>query len=160
MYVIHEPTVPVALDKVCFGYRKIPVSRRGHVVGWHPVRRGHAQVPFESRLERDVITWAAALPGFRRIQAQPFTLWLPDDSSAVRYTPDFYIEFSCIVSRNLHCGLPPTNSFLVEAKYDGDWQQHKQQLRPKLIAACQVLSIPLIVLTEYDVRAAGGYGHE
>lgn len=152
MYVICEPSLPVALAKVCFGYRKIPLSRWGHVIGWHPVRPGHAQVPFESRLERDAISWCADLPGFERIEAQPFTVWASDEAGSLRYTPDFRVWLDSEAELSSHAGVLPATTFLVEVKYEADWEAQGASLRSLLSAASQVTHEPLVVLTERDVR--------
>ena len=160
MYIIHESPIPVRIAAVSFGFRSIPLSRRGHVVGWHPVRPGHAQVPFESRLERDAIAWLAGQPGFASISAQPFTVWLSKDDGAGRYTPDFHVQFDYERNDSSNDRLP-VGGFLIEVKYEAEWRAAAcTDQRAALSAAAQVVHAPIVVLTERDLRSAGDTRHD
>lgn len=156
MYSIFEVSPVVPVSRVSFGYRKIPLSRRGHVRGWHPVRPGHAQIPFESTLERDFISWVVLQPGFLAIESQPFTLWLADGRT--RYTPDFRVDFEQGEKLDRAASFPrPTgwdrSSYLVEIKYEVDWVAAQcDGLEVLLSAASQVLRVPLLVVTDRDLR--------
>ncbi len=164
MYEFNEKHPLVAVCKVVHGYRKIPLSRRGHVRGWHPVRRGHEPVSFESTLERDFISWVVLQPGFKAIESQPFTLWLADGRT--RYTPDFRVDFatgdSSSASQRSNRAPPWQHSTcLVEIKYEVDWQASAaEQLTQQLLAAGQVLGAPLLVVTDRDLRPQGRVRHD
>jgi hypothetical protein len=151
----------VELVDVKFCHRVIPLSRRGHVTGWHPVRPGHAQIPFESRLERDAISWLAAAEEFESIQSQPLTITFRDEQEIRRYTPDFLVSFAQGSTPPTRCGRIPWHCFLVEVKYEQDWCQHEARAALQIHAAIQATQHPLVVLTERDVRPAiKGRRHE
>lgn len=144
----------IELVSVKFCHRTIPLSRRGHVTGWHPVRPGHPQIPFESRLERDAISWMAAAEGFGNIQSQPLTITFREDGEIRRYTPDFLVSFLDGKKPSTLCGQIPWCCFLVEVKYERDWLLHQPRARHQIQAAIKATQHPLVVLTEHDLRPA------
>ena len=83
----------IRLLSVHYNVRVIPISRSTHVRGFHPVRVGHPQVPFESLNESNYIDVISTQPGFRRIEAQPITIEYLCNGRRRRYTPDFLVEF-------------------------------------------------------------------
>lgn len=84
----------ITITGVVERHRAIPLSRGAHVRGYHPVRKGHGSVAFESLGERDTITWLAGFPELVRIESQPVTVFYELDGTAHRYTPDFRVDLA------------------------------------------------------------------
>ena len=70
--------------------RRIPLSRRSHIIGFQPLPTGTAE--HESALERDFVTLTSFLDPTASIISQPVTLTFRDDLRARRYTPDYLIR--------------------------------------------------------------------
>lgn len=101
--------------------RRIPLSRRSHIIGFQPLPTGTAE--HESALERDFVTLTSFLDPTASIISQPVTLSFRDGPSARRYTPDYLIR------RTKDAAL------LVEVKYRADLRANWQKLRPGFVAA-------------------------
>jgi hypothetical protein len=101
--------------------RRIPLSRRSHIVGFQPLPTGLAE--HESALERDFVTLVSFLDPGVSITSQPITLAFRDGQRLRRYTPDFLVR--------------PSNgrAQLVEVKYRGDLRQQWTRLKPAFKAA-------------------------
>ncbi len=70
--------------------RRIPLSRRSHIIGFQPLPTGTAE--HESALERDFVTLASFLDPTASITSQPVTVTFQDGLSTRRYTPDFLVR--------------------------------------------------------------------
>jgi hypothetical protein len=104
------------------GYlRRIPLSRRSHIIGFQPLATGTAE--HESALERDFVTLTSFLHPDASITSQPITLTFGDGVKTRRYTPDF------LVRRRGAYGE------LVEVKYDEDLRANWTRLKPGFVAA-------------------------
>ena len=101
--------------------RRIPLSRRSHVIGFQPLHTG--TVEHESALERDFVTLTSFLDAGVSITSQPITLAYQDGVKARRYTPDFLVRRSCGPSE------------LVEVKYREDLHANWSRLKPGFLAA-------------------------
>src|SRR5260370_36426002 len=101
--------------------RRIPLSRRSHIIGFQPLRQ--AAVEHESALERDFVTLARFIDAAVTITAQPITLLFDDGTRSRRYTPDFLVQWS------------DGRSHLIEVKYRTDLRKNWEQLRPGFVAA-------------------------
>lgn len=101
--------------------RRIPLSRRSHVVGFQAV--GNRLTHHESALERDFVTLTHFLDSGVRIVSQPVTIRFEFWGARRRYTPDFLVEWS------------DGRSELVEIKYRADLRENWQRLRPAFVAA-------------------------
>jgi hypothetical protein len=103
--------------------RRIPLSRRSHVIGFQPLATGIAE--HESALERDFVTLTSFLDAAVCITSQPVTLKFGGgaDGLSRRYTPDFLVNWS---------GRPAE---LIEVKYRADLGANWKRLRPGFIAA-------------------------
>ena len=101
--------------------RRIPLSRRSHIIGFQPLATGTAE--HESALERDFLVLTSFLDPAASITSQPITLKYRDGARVRRYTPDF------LVRRSLG------HSLLVEVKYREDLRQHWDRYQPAFIAA-------------------------
>lgn len=100
--------------------RRIPLSRRSHIIGFQPLASGTAE--HESALERDFVTLASFLDADARILAQPVTISFRDGLKSRRYTPDFLVHYS-----NL------TKAF-IEVKYRCDLLANRERLEPAFTA--------------------------
>lgn len=100
--------------------RRIPLSRRSHVVGFRPLD-GEA-VEHESALERDFVLLTRFLDSTAVITAQPVTITFESEGRTRRYTPDFRV-------------LTGRGSELVEIKYRADLRMQWKGLRPAFEAA-------------------------
>ncbi|MGC2030301.1 MAG: TnsA endonuclease N-terminal domain-containing protein [Steroidobacteraceae bacterium] len=101
--------------------RRIPLSRRSHIIGFQPLPTGTAE--HESALERDFVTLTSFLDPTASITSQPITITFQDGFRTRRYTPDF------LVRRD----ISPTE--LVEVKYRVDLRANRNRLRPAFAAA-------------------------
>lgn len=101
--------------------RRIPLSRRSHIIGFQPLPTGTAE--HESALERDFVTLTSFLDPTASIISQPVTLTFRDGLSARRYTPDYLIRRTNGAAQ------------LVEVKYRTDLRANWQRLRPAFVAA-------------------------
>jgi hypothetical protein len=134
--------------------RRIPLSRRSHITGWHPVRPGHGAVPFESSLERDAITWLTHWSGFHRVVAQPITVeYLRADGRRAHYTPDLWVTFDPLPGELQTLGFD-TETY-IEVKYAEEANRLAEQLTRLHAAVCQQTERPWVLLTEREVRRVG-----
>ena len=101
--------------------RRIPLSRRSHVIGFRPI--GGDAVQHESALERDFVLLVAFLDAGAAIISQPITIEFEDGVRSRRYTPDFRVTWST------------GRSELVEVKYRADLRTQWTRLRPCFVAA-------------------------
>lgn len=101
--------------------RRIPLSRRSHVVGFQPLVTGVAE--HESALERDFVTLTSFLDARASISAQPVTLTFRHENRLRRYTPDFLVRRS------------DGSAELVEVKYQADLDANEERLRPAFAEA-------------------------
>lgn len=121
--------------------RRIPLSRRSHIIGFQPLATGTAD--HESTLERDFVTLTSFLDPNASITAQPVTLSFRDGAKSRRYTPDFLLSGGLVGSE------------LVEVKYQADLQAHWRRLDPAFAAArawAQEHGAIFRVATEHDIR--------
>ncbi|MER9586639.1 TnsA endonuclease N-terminal domain-containing protein [Mesorhizobium sp. M0276] len=100
--------------------RRIPPSRRSHVVGFQRVENGLAH--HESALERDFVTLTRFLDDGARIISQPVTIRFGAAGRRRRYTPDYFVEWS------------DGRSELIEIKYRADLRKDWPRLRPAFAA--------------------------
>jgi hypothetical protein len=127
-----HPTTPPA--------RRIPLSRRSHIIGFQPLLNGTAS--HESALERDFVTLTSFLNPAAIIRSQPVTIHFEDDGSHRRYTPDFWVSYEA-------------SAELVEVKYEQDLEVHRRRLAPAFAAAdewAQARNATFRIATERDIR--------
>lgn len=101
--------------------RRIPLSRRSHIIGFQPLPTGTAE--HESALERDFVTLTSFLDPTASVISQPITLTFREGLSARRYTPDYLI-------RRINGAAQ-----LVEVKYRADLRANWPRLRPAFVVA-------------------------
>ncbi len=100
--------------------RRIPLSRRSHIIGFQPLATGTAE--HESALERDYVTLASFRDPSACILSQPVTISFRDGSSSRRYTPDFLVRWGVLTSE------------VVEIKYCADLLANRERLEPAFVA--------------------------
>lgn len=101
--------------------RRIPLSRRSHVIGLQSLETGVAE--HESALERDFVTLTSFVDPGAVVTAQPVTIRFRQGGQSRRYTPDFRVDWST------------GSSDLVEIKYRVDLRAGWPSLRPAFAAA-------------------------
>ena len=120
--------------------RRIPLSRRSHIIGFQSLPSGTAF--HESALERDFVTLTSFLNPAAVIRSQPVTIVFWDEGCRRRYTPDFLVSHEA-------------SAELVEVKYEHDLKVHWKSLVPALIAAehwAQQRQATFRIATERDIR--------
>jgi hypothetical protein len=100
--------------------RRIPLSRRSHVTGFHGLPTG--AVEYESALERDFVLLTLFEDPAVRVRSQPITLNFEHEGRQRRYTPDYLVEGGGRFE-------------VVEIKYEADLQRLAAQLQPGFDAA-------------------------
>lgn len=123
--------------------RRIPLSRRSHVIGFQPLSTGTAE--HESALERDFVTVSSFLDPAASIISQPITISFHDGGVVRRYTPDFLVKRS----------NGPAE--LIEVKYQVDLRAHWPRLRPAFAAArrwAEEHGAAFRIVTERGIRGA------
>lgn len=75
---------------------------------------GNTTIPYESTLERDLLTYFSSLKEVVDIVSQPISLEFTKNGRTYQYTPDFFIQFS-----TYNC---TQKSLLIEVKPYDDWR--------------------------------------
>ena len=96
--------------------RRIPLSRRSHVIGAQPLVTG--VVEHESALERDFVTLTSFADAGAIVTAQPITIRFQHKGRSRRYTPDFRVDWST------------GDCEFIEVKYRVDLRADWPRLRP------------------------------
>jgi hypothetical protein len=123
--------------------RRIPLSRRSHIIGFQPLPTGITQ--HESALERDFVTITSFLDPTASITSQPVTIAFVDRDVRRRYTPDF------LVTPTAHGALAE----LIEVKYSADLEANRAILEPGFEAArawARERNTGFRVVTEREIR--------
>lgn len=121
--------------------RRIPLSRRSHIVGFQPLPSG--PVEHESALERDFVTLTSFAEPTASITSQPVTIRYRVGQAWRRYTPDFLVEREQRLSE------------LIEIKYVADLCRNEERLRPAFAAAdvwARERGASFRVVTELEIR--------
>lgn len=121
--------------------RRIPLSRRSHIIGFQPIATGVAE--HESALERDFVTLTTFLDVGALITSQPLTISFHDAARLRRYTPDFCVCWTT------------GRSELVEVKYRTDLCANWSRLKPAFAAArlrAREEGATFRVATEQEIR--------
>ena len=120
--------------------RRIPLSRRSHIIGFQSLPAGTAC--HESALERDFVTLTSFLYPSSVIRSQPITIDFEDHGCRRRYTPDFLVTSASSVE-------------FVEVKYEFDLKTHWGTLAPAFAAADEWAAEhhgAFRIATERDIR--------
>lgn len=121
--------------------RRIPLSRRSHIIGFQPLATGTAE--HESALERDFVTLTSFLDPGASITAQPVTISFRDGAGTRRYTPDFLVRWSA------------GRAELIEVKYCADLCANWVRLKPSFAAAgrrARADGAAFRIVTEQEIR--------
>lgn len=123
--------------------RRIPLSRRSHVIGSQSLDTGVAE--HESALERDFVTLASFADPGAVVTAQPVTIRFRQGEQSRRYTPDFRVDWST------------GSTDFVEVKYRADLRASWSNLRPAFAAArrwAQEHGARFRIATDCGIRSA------
>jgi hypothetical protein len=122
--------------------RRIPLSRRSHIIGFQPLITGTPV--HESALERNFVTLTGFMHPRAVITSQPVTIVFLDGFQRRRYTPDYLIQCSGELAAEL-----------IEVKYARDLRENWARLEPAFKAArrwANDVHATFRVLTESDIR--------
>lgn len=133
------------------GRRKVPVGRAPRITGWHPIRRGHGLVPFESALERRFLDRIAPLPCLERVRAQPATAYFSVWGERRTYTTDFELWMSHVPEGFRVFGLKQ-NHFYVEVKHTELLNQTSDRVEYALSAMRIGSGLPVLLFTEQEIH--------
>jgi hypothetical protein len=100
--------------------RRIPLSRRSHIIGFQPLPTGTAE--HESALERDFVVLSSFLDPDAVITAQPITLTFKVGTLTRRYTPDYSVAWS------------DGKREVVEVKYLSDLRANQERFKERFAA--------------------------
>lgn len=123
--------------------RRIPLSRRSHIIGFQPLPTGTAE--HESALERDFVTLTSFLDPHAVITAQPITITYQVGAVARRYTPDYSVAWS------------DGKREIVEVKYLSDLRVNHERFKDRFAAMedwAHARGATFRVTTERDIRGA------
>ena len=121
--------------------RRIPLSRRSHIIGFQPLRTGAAE--HESALERDFITLSIFLDPAAVITAQPITITFQVGAVTKRYTPDYSVAWS------------GGKREIVEVKYLSDLRANRERFKERFAAMegwARARGATFRVATEREIR--------
>jgi hypothetical protein len=140
-----ESSSPLVIDKLMWGYRRIPLSHgrhhTGHTIPWP----GAAALPVESVEERLVLKALAARAECIALSAQPFTIWYTWAGRFRRYTPDFLAVFGDVPSDLQRRGAAQSTVIEVRPKHRirmtvDAWEARQQ-------AVWTAVRMPLVLLS-------------
>jgi hypothetical protein len=121
--------------------RRIPLSRRSHIIGFQPLATGTAE--HESALERDFVVLSSFLDPHAVITAQPITITFQVGAVTRRYTPDYSVAWS------------DGKREIVEVKYLSDLRANQEGFKERFAAmgdwAC-TRGATFRVATEREIR--------
>jgi hypothetical protein len=100
--------------------RRIPLSRRSHIIGYQPLPTG--TVEHESALERDFVVLSTFLDANAVIIAQPITITFQVGAVTRRYTPDYSVAWS------------DGKREIVEVKYLSDLRANQERFKERFAA--------------------------
>ena len=121
--------------------RRIPLSRRSHIIGFQPLPTGTAD--HESALERDFVVLTSFLDPEAVITSQPITITYQVGAGIRRYTPDFLV--SCSSGRRE----------IVEVKYLSDLRANREQFKERFAAMeewARARAATFRIATELEIR--------
>lgn len=129
--------------------RKIPMSRGAHTRGWHPVRKGHGAIAFESRLERKVIDGLATHDALVLLRSQPITVTYWDGLISRHYTPDFLVRFGSVPRELARLGF--AEQTYLEVKPLERALIEREPLARRFAALSAATCLPAVLVTEWDL---------
>jgi hypothetical protein len=142
----HFDIIGMAYDR-----RVIPLSRSTHVRGWHPVRRGHGAIAFESGIECSVISALAGYEQLLSIRSQPVSVEYRYEGRIRQYTPDFLVHLSDVPDRLAALGFGFRTFLEVKPLLRAAADQDK--LRRQFAVLREAANCTVLLLTEHDREA-------
>lgn len=121
--------------------RRIPLSRRSHIIGFQPLPTGTAD--HESALERDFVVLTGFLDPDALITSQPITITYQVGAVIRRYTPDYLVSWS------------NGRREVVEIKYLSDLHANREQLKERFAAMegwARARGATFRIATEREIR--------
>lgn len=121
--------------------RRIPLSRRSHIIGFQPLPTGTAE--HESALERDFVTLSSYIDPHAVITAQPITITFQVGETTRRYTPDYSVTWS------------DGRREIVEIKYLSDLRANQERFKERFAAMkdwARTRGATFRVATEREIR--------
>lgn len=121
--------------------RRIPLSRRSHIIGFQPLPTGTAE--HESALERDFVVLSSFLDPQAVITAQPITITFQVRAVTRRYTPDYSVAWS------------DGKREIVEVKYLSDLRANQERFKERFAAMedwARARGASFRVATEREIR--------
>ena len=121
--------------------RRIPLSRRSHIIGFQPLPTGTAE--HESALERDFVTLTSVLDPHAVITAQPITITFQVGATTRRYTPDYSVAWS------------DGRREIIEVKYLSDLRANQERFKERFAAMedwARARGATFRVATEQEIR--------
>jgi len=121
--------------------RRIPLSRRSHIIGFQPLPTGTAE--HESALERDFVTLTSFLDPHAVITAQPITITFQVGATTRRYTPDYSVAWS------------DGRREIIEVKYLSDLRANQERFKARFAAMedwARARGATFRVATEREIR--------
>ena len=152
-----EPSDPAVVLSARWAERTVPVSRGCNIRGYHPVRKGHGAIAFESLIERDTITLLASVAQVKRIVSQPVTISYLYRTRAYRYTPDFMVEWHDAPA--LWCGRGFAKRCFIECKPHEKLESLEATLTRSEAAILALAMGPRVLVTRRELDAWGRIRH-
>ena len=121
--------------------RRIPLSRRSHIIGFQPLPTETAE--HESALERDFVVLSSFLDPNAVITAQPITITFQVGTLTRRYTPDYSIAWS------------DGKREIIEVKYLSDLRANQEHFKERFAAMedwARAREATFRVATEREIR--------
>jgi hypothetical protein len=121
--------------------RRIPLSRRAHIIGFQPLATGTAE--HESALERDFVVLSSFRDPHAVITAQPITITFQLGAVTRRYTPDYSVAWS------------DGKREIVEIKYLSDLRANRERFKERFAAMedwARARGATFRVATEREIR--------
>lgn len=132
--------------------RKVQVGKVARISGWHPIRRGHGAITFDSALERDFLGRLVSLAVVDRAVSQPKTVYYNLWGDPRYYTTDFEIWLRYIPRGFEFLGIRQTH-FFVEVKHTALLDECSEQLEYGLTALRMGTGVPVFLFTEQEIHA-------
>lgn len=134
------------------GCRKVPVGKVTRITGWHPIRRGHPAITFDSALERDFLGRLVNLAIIDRAVSQPKTVYYDLWGDPRYYTTDYEIWLRYIPRGFELLGIRETH-FFVEVKHTKLLDECSEQLEYGLAALRMGTGVPVYLFTDVEIHA-------
>ncbi len=144
---------PFHIAAIELNRRVIPLSRSRHVRGWHPVRRGHGAIGFESLLERRVIDALATYSELIRISSQPVTVTYREGQATRRYTPDLLVDLAEVPIELAEIGFGQRT--YIEVKPYIEALNIRERLSRRFAVVTDAMDLPIVLLTDLDLPTIG-----